>query len=846
MSHFSRFSILFTVSILSFFPAKAQQASLFFDGVDDKVVVPANPAFNSANALTVEAWINALTWKPQQWQGTIAGTDVDPQTGYVLRCGANGKLSFTVGNGNGNWTEVLSSPVMQTNSWYHVAGVMDNGTLKIYINGNLAGSNASAAIAASTANLNIGWSPGFTGRGFNGCIDELRIWNIARTQSEIATNDTVDLPSTTPGLVAYYKFNQTSGTTTPNEMPTTNTLGTLTNFTGNPWFPGYVASGADIKTTGVVSPDQITFFSGTSRIKAVFTNTGTSTITSLNVGYKLNSNAVVNEVLSMSLAPGAAYEHAFQSVIQSAGNNNTLKVFASLVGDINPYNDSLTFSYNKPGNGDILTIPLFTNKQHNFAAAGQTHLSSIPLPDNNAMYKQIIMNISLACPATGCDPWDQPAKISLIKNGQTYELARFITPYGKACGPWQIDVTSFKSLLQGSCDFESYIQVWGASGWLLNASLTFVKGYDPHPYQRITALWDNDNWVYGEPTVSYDLPDRTNPIHPNTQATDFRMTITGHGQANTDNAAEFSPKTHLIKVNGNIFSSHYLWKADCASNSCNNQNGTWLYARAGWCPGQGVYPLIEDISLDAIPGQNLLLDYELENYTNFLNTGYNGSSHTEPHYKIHAYLIEKSDQHIASANYINLKGEKIMNPVYGSDLSASTLIKFRFKNVGNVAISQPTVKYFINGVLGASEIVNATINSGDSLDYTFTTTASFSAGINYTIAAMVDAAGDQATSDDVISHYISQTVGINDLQELNFKLYPNPATNEFVIKTNFRMNEAELIIVDVCGKIVYQKKINENSLNEIRVKEKLESGIYFVRLNTKENSMIEKLIIQPE
>ena len=76
----------------------AQQNSLLFDGVDDKVTVPSNTLFNSANTLTLEAWINATQWKPQVYQGTIIGMDGTNQTGFVLRSGANGKISFNVGN----------------------------------------------------------------------------------------------------------------------------------------------------------------------------------------------------------------------------------------------------------------------------------------------------------------------------------------------------------------------------------------------------------------------------------------------------------------------------------------------------------------------------------------------------------------------------------------------------------------------------------------------------------------------------------------------------------------------------------------------------------------------------
>ena len=44
------------------------------------------------------------------------------------------------------------------------------------------------------------------------------------------------------------------------------------------------------------------------------------------------------------------------------------------------------------------------------------------------------------------------------------------------------------------------------------------------------------------------------------------------------------------------------------------------------------------------PGQTASFDYELQEYTNLLNTGYNNSGHTEPFYRIHSSLIESSSQ----------------------------------------------------------------------------------------------------------------------------------------------------------------------------------------------------------
>ena len=840
-------TLIILLSIINSTATVAQQNSLLFDGVDDKVTVPANALFNSANTLTLEAWINATQWKSQVFQGTIIGKDATNQSGYVLRCGANGKLSFTVGNGGGTWTEVSSTSIMQTNIWYHVAGVFDNGTMSIYINGVLAGSTTSNSIAASTVGLQVGESTGYPGRVFQGYIDEVRIWNVARTQTQIIDNDTVDLPNNEPGLVAYYKFNQVSGTTTPNEIAaTTNSLGTLVNFPVNPWGPGYSIGGPDLSTTAILSPDRITFFSGASRVRAQFKNNSGDSISGFTVGYQLDSGTPVIETVNDTLAPNQVYDYAFHGVIEGGiASNYILKVFGTLVGDYNILNDTVSYNYVHPV-GANNTITLFSGRRHDFGANGQSHLAKVPLPDENTKYSQILMNITLACPVSGCDPWDQPAKISLLKDGQTYELARFITPYGKGCGPWTVDVTSFKSMLVGACNFESYIQVWGASGWLLTATLTYVESPTGYPYQKVTRLWETDNWVYGDPNISYDLPLQSVSTNSNTQELEFRMTNSGHGQANTDNAAEFSPKTHTVVANGLTVASHFLWKTNCAQNTCNNQAGTWLYSRAGWCPGQEVQPYLINLTPQLIAGQNITVDYVLQTYVNLLNTGYNGGSHTEPHYKIHAFLVEKSDIYIDGASYTNAAATRINFPLTDNDLTPATPIKVMIRNTGTTVINNPDLFYFINGTQLALESPTITLNPGDSLEYTFTTLANLVQGNEYHVASLIASSGDQASSDDVASIIINNSVGISDMNPSakSFIIYPNPTHNEFTIIGKGINENATVRIFDMIGKTVFNSSVTKEELhNGYKISTPLEQGTYLIQLNTSEGLINEKLMI---
>ena len=72
------------------------------------------------------------------------------------------------------------------------------------------------------------------------------------------------------------------------------------------------------------------------------------------------------------------------------------------------------------------------------------------------------------------------------------------------------------------------------------------------------------------------------------EASALKLVSTGHGWGanNTGNAAEFHRDEHHIWVGGVETFSQDNWN-DCNPNpdACSPQNGTWIYDRAGWCPG---------------------------------------------------------------------------------------------------------------------------------------------------------------------------------------------------------------------------------------------------------------------
>ena len=189
------------------------------NGTSDYVGIPHNSSQNPGTAFTVEAWIKADSYASNSWENTIVSKDTwsSVSEGWVIRCGANGKLSFNLAlNNNNQWYEVLTSAVMSTGKWYHVAGTYDGSTMKLYLNGKQVGSlSQSGTITATTVDMKIGniGRPS-TSRYFDGQIDEVRVWNAALSEATLREYMCQYIDSTHPNynkLVAYYNLDQGGG-----------------------------------------------------------------------------------------------------------------------------------------------------------------------------------------------------------------------------------------------------------------------------------------------------------------------------------------------------------------------------------------------------------------------------------------------------------------------------------------------------------------------------------------------------------------------------------------------------------------------------------------------------------
>ncbi|MGE0567559.1 MAG: LamG-like jellyroll fold domain-containing protein [Bacteroidia bacterium] len=244
---------------------KAQTgAALSFDGVNDFVDcgIAVTNTLKGKDKFTVEAWI----YPTQNAVGKSVIGNHQANTQFNIQQTTTNQFNFFIGFGAYG---VMTAPNTVTlNTWHHVAGVFDDNVLKIYLNGVLANTTAvSPAYVLDVncaINLFLGKS-GFGGEEFMGNLDEVRIWDTARTSCQINTFMNCEIPSNAPNLLVNYHFNQgvaaanNATVNILNDATSNATNGTLTNLALNGAISNWVTPGGVVSGfTTTLAPPNVT------------------------------------------------------------------------------------------------------------------------------------------------------------------------------------------------------------------------------------------------------------------------------------------------------------------------------------------------------------------------------------------------------------------------------------------------------------------------------------------------------------------------------------------------------------------------------------------------------------
>ena len=316
--------------------------------------------------------------------------------------------------------------------------------------------------------------------------------------------------------------------------------------------------------------------------------------------------------------------------------------------------------------GEDATVTLFDARVFSFGATEIFQDSVVTFPEEGT-YKSITLNLTLACPAGGCDPWDRYATIGIMDPNEAddfdnnlIEIARYITPYGVG-GSWELDLTDLRPLLRGEKTIRGFISTW-SKGWEVTATMGFKGGTPEKQPVFVVPAWKLKYVVLGDPgkLVSAAAPPASVTLPAGASSVSVWSLITGHGQGNFLNCAEFCQQEHAFNVAGTKHSD-VIWRSDCDQNPVSNQRGNWRPNRAGWCPGADVRPWTFDVT-DSLTPEMLAGDAAVdltygvgETYENTcrpdagaqcggcafaqVTCEYDDGMHTEPYYKLSALVI---------------------------------------------------------------------------------------------------------------------------------------------------------------------------------------------------------------
>jgi hypothetical protein len=142
------------------------------------------------NDFTIEVWF--------KMPGGLDGSDnlinkYDGSAGYFMYVAGGGNFEITDGSGLAGHNAVIrSSTNVVDNEWHHMAGVREAGTIKLFIDGKLAGSADASLVGSLDNEMDVKLD------AWPSTLDEVRFSSVARTAEELLRHYERAMPPVAP------------------------------------------------------------------------------------------------------------------------------------------------------------------------------------------------------------------------------------------------------------------------------------------------------------------------------------------------------------------------------------------------------------------------------------------------------------------------------------------------------------------------------------------------------------------------------------------------------------------------------------------------------------------------
>lgn len=282
MAHIKRICLHVILLIAGLTAVRSQTLTsgnvLQLDGNGDYMASDTTPTNFGTGSFTAEAWI-----KTSNGGGVIVSSrNSDSYANFfTFFLDGAGKLALEISqDGSGSfYTVIVGTGTVNNGAWRHVALVRNGTDYNFYIDGVLDKTTNHTAV-----NLNNSQPFYVGGRGggvfgmldfFTGMIDDVRLWSVARSQGVIAAEKNAYVASSESGLVANYRFDESSGSTAFSEVSSTHN--------------GTIYGNAQFASTPL--PVELTSFTASAEDRTVFLRWNTATEQN-NLGFEIERRTV--------------------------------------------------------------------------------------------------------------------------------------------------------------------------------------------------------------------------------------------------------------------------------------------------------------------------------------------------------------------------------------------------------------------------------------------------------------------------------------------------------------------------------------------------------------------------
>lgn len=325
-----------------------------------------------------------------------------------------------------------------------------------------------------------------------------------------------------------------------------------------------------------------------------------------------------------------------------------------------------------------------------FSKAGTVETDSIGVINSNLYYDaspQIVYNPSGTQVGTIAATPDGTINITDLdywqRSPSKFEIMSFVTPYGIGLDfgqegkTWTFDMTDFLPIMKGPKRMT--IERGGQWQEEMDIKFLFVVGTPVREVLDIQQIWRVDYPSYADIDNDTYFDPRDVMTHPSGETFVIKSAITGHGQE-----GEFIPQDHWLDINGGAQDFQWrVWK-ECSINPIFPQGGTWIYDRAGWCPGEATDIETSDITWFVTPGQTVNIDY-----------GIASTQGTSKYIVSHQLVTYGQDNFTQDAAIIDIISPT-RAPEHGRKDAICEGVKVMIQNTGTTDLTSLSIDYWVN------------------------------------------------------------------------------------------------------------------------------------------------------